>query len=51
VDSVDIEPGCVDFVVRSRDSVMVWVQGHTPCNSDPDCPKGQTCDVMNQTCV
>ncbi|MBC8069487.1 MAG: hypothetical protein IAG13_14215, partial [Deltaproteobacteria bacterium] len=47
VDSVDIEPGCVDFVVRSRDSVMVWVQGHTPCNSDPDCPKGQTCDVMN----
>jgi hypothetical protein len=51
VDSVDIEPGCVDFAVRSHEQVVVWIQGHTPCNSTPDCPKGQTCDVMNQTCV
>ncbi len=51
VDSVDIEPGCVDFAVRSHDQLVVWVAGHTPCNVTPDCPKGQTCDVMNQTCV
>lgn len=51
VDSVDIEPGCVDFAVRSHEQVMVTIQGHTPCNVPGDCPKGQTCDVMNQTCV
>lgn len=51
VDSMDIEPGCVDFAVRSHDQIMVFITGHTPCNSTPDCPKGQTCDVMNQTCV
>jgi hypothetical protein len=51
VDSVDIEPGCVDFVVRSHEQVMVSIQGHTPCNVPGDCPKGQTCDMMNQTCV
>lgn len=51
VDSMEIELGCVDLVVRSHDQVQVFVQGHTPCNIDPDCPEGQTCDVMNQTCV
>ncbi|HWB79218.1 MAG TPA: hypothetical protein VG755_29860 [Nannocystaceae bacterium] len=51
VDSMDVEPGCVDFAVRSHDQIMVFITGHTPCNSTPDCPKGQTCDVMNQTCV
>ncbi len=51
VDSVDIEPGCVDFVVRSHAQVVVFVEGHTPCNVTPDCPDGQTCDVMTQTCV
>lgn len=51
VDSVEIELGCVDFVVRSHDQLQVFIQGHTPCNVDPDCPDGQTCDVMNQTCV
>jgi hypothetical protein len=51
VDSMEIEPGCVDLVVRSHAQVMVFITGHTPCNSTPDCPKGQTCDVMNQTCV
>lgn len=51
VDSVVIEPGCVDFVVRSHAQVVVFVEGHTPCNVTPDCPDGQTCDVMTQTCV
>ena len=51
VDSVDIEPGCVDFAVRSHQQRVVRVAGHTPCNVPADCPDGQTCDVMNQTCV
>jgi hypothetical protein len=51
VDSVDIEPGCVDFAVRSHAQVVVFIEGHTPCNVPADCPKGQTCDVMTQTCV
>jgi len=51
VDSVEIEPGCVDFVVRSHVKVAVWIEGHTPCNVTPQCPEGQICDVMNQTCV
>lgn len=51
VDSVDIEPGCVELVVRSHEQVTVFVAGHTPCNVPADCPDGQTCDVMNQTCV
>lgn len=51
VDSVDIEPGCVDFVVRSHARVLVRVEGHTPCNVTAECPDGQTCDVMLQTCV
>lgn len=51
VDSVDIEPGCVDLVVRSHARVMVRVEGHTPCNVTAECPDGQTCDVMLQTCV
>lgn len=51
VDSVDIEPGCVDFVVRSHARVMVRVEGHTPCNVTAQCPEGQTCDMMLQTCV
>lgn len=51
VDSVEIEPGCVDFAVRSHDQLLVRVAGHTPCNVPTDCPDGQTCDVMTQTCV
>jgi hypothetical protein len=50
VDSVELEPGCVDFAVRSHDQLLVRVAGHTPCNVTADCPKGETCDVMNQTC-
>ena len=31
--------------------VEVRVEGHTPCNVTAECPDGQTCDVMLQTCV
>lgn len=50
-DSVDIEPGCVEFEVRSHVQTPLNIDGHTPCDADADCPMGQTCDVMNQTCV
>lgn len=50
-DSVDIEPGCVEFEVRSHARTPMNIDGHTPCDGDADCPMGQTCDVMNQTCV
>lgn len=51
VDSVDLRPGCVDFVVRSHDQTPLDVEGHTPCDAPSDCPDGQVCDLMIQTCV
>jgi hypothetical protein len=51
VDSVDITPGCVEFIVRSHRQTALTVEGHTPCDAPSDCPEGQTCDVMIQTCV
>ncbi len=50
-DSVTIEPGCVELVVRSHDQTMLSVEGHTPCDAPNDCPKGQLCDLKLQTCV
>lgn len=50
VDSVTIAPGCVEFVVRSHAATLLGVEGHTPCNKPADCPDGQTCDVLIQTC-
>lgn len=52
VDSMQLDPvGCVEFQVRSHRSVQLEVTGHTPCTGDPDCPDGQSCDLVNQTCV
>jgi len=50
-DSVDIEPGCVELVVFSHDQTQLDVEGHTPCDQPADCPDGQMCDLMIQTCV
>lgn len=49
-DSVDLAPGCVDFVVRSHVQTPLTVEGHTPCNGPGDCPDGQVCNVPIQTC-
>lgn len=49
-DSVDIAPGCVEFVVRSHEQTPLSVAGHTPCNGPDDCPPDQTCNIMLQTC-
>lgn len=51
VDSIEIEPGCVELGVRSYDQQPLTVVGHTPCTSDDECPDGQTCDIPNETCI
>ncbi len=50
LDSIELEPGCVDFAVRSHDATLLAVEGHTPCNKPADCPDGQVCDIKIQTC-
>lgn len=50
VDQVVLEPGCVEFAVRSHRETLLGVEGHTPCNNQDDCPEGQMCDIMIQTC-
>lgn len=50
VDSVEIEPGCVELGVRSHQSGMLTVVGHTPCSSPQDCPDGYVCNLAIQTC-
>jgi hypothetical protein len=50
-DSVEIAPGCVDFLVRTHRQTPLTVEGHTPCDSPDDCPDGETCDLLIQTCV
>jgi hypothetical protein len=50
VDSVDITPGCVEFGVRARATGGLSVVGHTPCDSQDDCPDGEVCNLKIQTC-
>jgi hypothetical protein len=51
VDSVDITPGCVELIAHSHRQTLLDVEGHTPCDAPADCPVGQMCDLMIQTCV
>ena len=49
-DSAPIGDGCIDFMATSPQTPSVRVDGFTPCNSDNDCPMGQTCNVAIQLC-
>lgn len=49
-DKVAIGDACMDFEVSSPRGVDVRVDGHVPCTSDRDCPKGQSCNLPIQTC-
>lgn len=50
-DSVEVSDGCIEFVVRSPQTVDVRVEGHVPCTGvGVECPKGTTCNVPLQTC-
>ena len=51
VDSVTIEPGCVELSIFDGFVPLPVVGGHTPCNSTADCPEGQKCNVMINTCI
>ncbi len=51
VDKVDVDDGCVDFVVHSFTKVDVEVTGHIPCMFPGQCPDGQVCDTEAETCV
>ncbi len=42
-DSMDIEPGCVEFLVVSEIEIAVEIPGLTSCTKDGDCPDGETC--------
>jgi hypothetical protein len=49
-DSVPVGEGCVDFMATSPQTPTVRVDGYTPCNTDYDCPTGQTCNLAIQLC-
>ncbi len=51
IDSIFIEPGCVEVSLFSPWVAQPVVEGHTPCNTDFDCPEGQKCNAFINTCV
>ena len=51
VDTVELAEGCVDLHVLSHVQGMLSVEGHTACFSDNDCPEGQVCKFLINTCV
>jgi hypothetical protein len=51
VDHIDTDLGCVEMEVSVQHEPFLTVEGHTPCFSDKDCPKGQYCNLPTQTCV
>jgi hypothetical protein len=51
MDSVDVETGCVEFEVSSHLAGDLQVEGHIPCDSPDDCPKGMECDYLSGTCI
>lgn len=50
-DSTQTEWGCAELNVESHAQALVEIVGHTPCQSDGDCPDGQVCDIPVETCV
>ncbi|MEC9071454.1 MAG: hypothetical protein VX938_03705 [Myxococcota bacterium] len=51
VDSAEVAAGCVQMSVYSFAPGKLTVEGHTPCKFDPDCPEGEVCDVLIETCI
>lgn len=47
----DAISGCVELRVRSFLQRQLAVAGHTPCKNAQDCPMGQVCDTVVETCV
>lgn len=51
VDRTAVGEGCVDFTVSHDVLIDLSVDGHTPCESNADCPIGHPCDTETQTCL
>jgi hypothetical protein len=51
VDSVTLDPGCIQLTVSSYVYGKLEVDGHTACKVDPDCPEGEVCEISINTCV
>jgi hypothetical protein len=49
-DRVELDLGCVDFLVGSPLAADVSVAGVVPCKKIADCPAGQTCNLMQELC-
>jgi hypothetical protein len=49
-DHVDVEQGCVEFLVGSRLAAMVSVAGYVACKKAADCPSGKTCNLALERC-
>lgn len=48
--SASIEPGCVQFLVTSTLDLDVSLTGLTSCDTDAECPDGQTCKPIERFC-
>jgi len=51
LDSTELSAGCVQLSVFSTALGSLQLEGHTACFSDFDCPEGQVCEVLINTCV
>ena len=50
VDHQQVETGCASFEVNSPQELRIRVDGFVPCQSDIDCPYGQTCNEALEIC-
>ena len=48
--STSIEPGCVQLLVQSTLDLDVSLTGLTSCDTDVECPDGQTCKPVERYC-
>lgn len=46
LDSTEVDGGCVDFTVGSDVTLPVSIDGLVSCNTDDECPDGQTCSAF-----
>lgn len=49
-DRIDVNGGCVDFIVATPLEPSVTISGHYPCKTDFDCPDDLVCNQPIETC-
>lgn len=50
LDHATTDAGCADLSIAYELVPDVTVDGHTPCDSHDDCPRGQLCNFVLETC-